>query len=406
MQDGLGLKVFITTDSTGFELSQGARINYSEELFEGVINVRPHTVLFDHGIRDYHLQVESHPRFRKLFFRNTGDPIPFDLFGAAFWLLSRYEEYLPYKADVQNRFHYRSAVAYQYDFLHFPLVNHWLEELRKIMEAIFPQLEFRKREYNFVSSIDVDNAYKYKFKGFVRTLAGMLTDKSLSVIKDRISIILGRRADPFDCYDYLIRTHKTHEVWAICFFLLGDYGPNDKNHSAADLRFQKLIKHVADYAVVGIHPSYGSSHSLRQLKTEVSRLSNIVHRTIIRSRQHFAMLKFPQTYQDLLQAGITNDYTMGYTNRNGFRASYCYPYRWYNLDLEAVSSLNIHSFCVTDNALLTASQTANTPLVELAKPYIDEVRRYGGEMVSIFHNDNFDERMRKVYPEFLALAKK
>ena len=118
------------------------------------------------------------------------------------------------------------------------------------------------------------------------------------------------------------------------------------------------------------------------------------------------MLKFPQTYQDLLQAGITNDYTMGYTNRNGFRASYCYPYRWYNLDLEAVSSLNIHSFCVTDNALLTASQTANAPLVELAKPYIDEVRRYGGEMVSIFHNDNFDEWMRKVYPEFLALAKK
>src|SRR6187399_271928 len=107
----------------GFELSQGAKINYSEANFDDALNIRPHSILFDHGIRDYHLQIGAHERFRKVFFRNNSDPIPFDLPGAAFWLLSRYEEYLPYKADIQNRFHYRSSVAYQYDFLHFPLVN-------------------------------------------------------------------------------------------------------------------------------------------------------------------------------------------------------------------------------------------------------------------------------------------
>jgi hypothetical protein len=341
-----------------------------------------------------------------VFFRNANDPIPFDILAASFWLLSRYEEYLPYKADVQNRFHFRSSVAYQYDFLDFPLVNHWLEELRKILAQWFPALEFRRREYNFVSSIDVDNAYKYKFKGFVRTLSGMFTDKTFRDVKDRFKIILGRKKDPFDCYDYLIQTHKELEVWSICFFLLGDYGPNDKNHSASDLRFQKLIKHMADYAVVGIHPSYGSNSSLRQLKVEVSRLSNIVHRTIIRSRQHFSMLKFPHTYQDLLQAGISNDYTMGYTNRNGFRSSYCYPHKWYNLDLEAVSSLAIHPFCVSDNALLAATQTDMRPLVEHARPYIEHVKKYGGEMVSIFHNDNFDDRMKVTYREFLEVARK
>ena len=398
--------MIITTDSLGFELSQGAKINYSENKYDDSINIRPHTILFDHGIRDYHLQVGAHERFRKIFFRNTNELIPFDLPGAAFWLLSRYEEYLPYKADVQNRFHHRSSIAYQYDFLHYPLVNHWLEEFRKILAEQFPQLEFRKREYNFVSSIDVDNAYKYKFKGFVRTMAGVLTDKTFAEIKDRFSIILGKKRDPFDCDDYLIDVHRRLEVWCICFFLLGDYGPNDKNHSASDLRFQKLIKHVADYAVVGIHPSYGSINNLRQLKVEVSRLSNIVHRTIIRSRQHFAMLKFPHTYQDLLQAGITNDYSMGFTNRNGFRASYCYPYKWYNLDLEAASSLSIHPYCITDNALLTASQAEGVPFMDLARPFVEEVKKYGGEMVSIFHNDNFNAAMQETYPKFLELARK
>src|SRR5690606_32675579 len=103
--------------------------------------------------------------------------------------------------------------------------------------------------------------------------------------------------------------------------------------------------------------------------------------------QHFSMLRFPQTYQDLLQAGITNDYSMGYTNRNGFRSSYCYPYKWYNLELEAVSALTIHPFCITDNALLLSVQTDRKPLVELARPFVEEVKKYGGELVSIFHND-------------------
>jgi hypothetical protein len=265
-------------------------------------------------------------------------------------------------------------------------------------------LKFKQRRYEFTSTIDVDNAFKYKYKGFVRTLAGVLSDRSLEYIRDRLLIILGRKGDPYDCYDFLIDTHKELGTKAIFFFLLGDYGPNDKNHAASDLRFQRLIKHISDYSRVAIHPSYGSNNNLKQLKKEVGRLINIVHRNITHSRQHFSMLKFPQTYQDLLQAGVTTDYTMGYTNRNGFRSSYCYPYHWYNLDIEAVSSLSIHSFCLTDNALLTQAQTENKSLLELSQPLINQVRKYKGELVSIFHNDNFNEHMRQFYREFVKLA--
>lgn len=395
----------VTNDAQKFTSSQTARINYSDTVFEDVLQIKPHSILFDHGIRDYHLEVNAHPLYFKLFFKNSGTQIPFDMFGASFWLITRYEEYLPHKTDANNRFHYSSSLAYQYDFIEVPLVNLWLEEIKKLLQQKYNDLNFVPRHYNFLSSIDVDSVYKYKHKGFVRTLAGFIADRSFAKIKERLRIILNLDKDPFDSYDFLIDTNKAGGVKAIYFFLLGDYGPNDKNHSASDLRFQSLIKHLGDYSSVGIHPSFGSNNNLRQLKVEISRLSNITHRIIYMSRQHFSMLKFPKTYQDLLQAGIFADYSMGYTNHNGFRASYCYPFVWYSLDIEAVSALNIHPFCISENTLLSHSAIKHKSLMELAEPLVAEVKKYNGEMISIFHNDNFNDRIKRFYTEFIQMAK-
>lgn len=405
LTEALGLSVTVTADPEVFRQATVPRINYSDEATAGSLQIKPHSILFDHGIRDYHLEVQSHPRFHKLFFKNTSGTLPFDLFGAAFWLLSRYEEYLPHKTDSNNRFHYSSSLAYQYDFLDLPLVNVWLAELALLLKEQQPDLQIAARRYNFISSIDIDSAYKYKYKGFVRSMAGFLSDRNYLNLKRRLNILLSRENDPYDCYNFLINNHKQKEVNAIYFFLLGDYGPNDKNHSASDLRFQALIKHLADYSAVGIHPSYGSNNNLRQLKIEVSRLSNITHRIINRSRQHFSMLKFPKTYQDLLQAGIFSDYSMGYTNQNGFRASYCFPYKWYDLDIESSSALTIHSFCISESTLLSQSRLKHRELDELSQPLVSIVKKFGGELISIFHNDNFNEEVCAFYSRFLDAAK-
>ena len=404
LSEALGLDFRITNAPEEFTESTDPKINYSDLPLEDAFTIKPHSILFDHGIRDYHLQVNANSQFEKIFFKNSTEPVPFDLLGASFWLLSRYEEYLPHKGDQYNRFHYKSSLAYQYEFLNYPLVNVWLSEFQKLLAEKFQVLEFKSREYNFISTVDIDNVYKYKNKGFVRTLAGLLSDRSFTKIKQRMRIILGKEKDPFDCYEFLIDAHKHTETKAIYFFLLGDYGPNDKNHSSSDLRFQSLIKHLADYSMVGVHPSFGSNNNLRQLKVETSRLGNITHKLITKTRQHFSMLSFPHTYKDLLQAGLTADYSMGYKNANGFRSSYCYPYKWYSLDIESVSSLTIHSFAITENSLL-ANEKAGKSFVDLANPIVNEVKRYNGELISIFHNDGFDNKMKLFYLEFLNLVK-
>lgn len=401
----MGLDYRLTTDADQFSASSQPKINYSAREEAPALTIRPHSILTDYGLKDYPIEVLADNQFKKIFFRTTGADIPFDLFGAAFWLLTRYEEYLPHKTDPFNRFHYKSSLAYQYDFIDQPLVNLWLYELKKLLADKFPSLEFRPRSYSFLSSIDIDNAFKYKYKGFVRTLAGFISDRSFRKMKQRFSIAFNNRRDPFDCYDFLIGAHKQFNQKAIYFFLLGDYGDNDKNHSSSNLHFQSLIKHLADYSMVGIHPSFGSSNNLHQLKVETSRLSNITHKTITKSRQHFSILKFPNTYRDLLQAGMLADYSMGYTNYNGFRASYCYPYNWYSLDSESQTPLKLHPFSLTENTVSFDAERTSASFVELAKPLVEIVKRYDGQLVSIFHNDTFTDEMKNNYLEFLNLAR-
>ncbi len=408
MNDALGLEVTQTFNVEEFKNSSSPKINYSDVKIENCLSILPHTILFNVGIKDYPIEVSNHPQFFKVFFKNSNSVIPFDLFGAAFWLLSRYEEYLPYKTDNYDRFNYRSGLAYQYDFIKTPLVNLWLEQLQLSLKKLFPAIKFKEQHYRFISTVDIDNAFKYKHKGVVRALAGYVKDilsKDATSFRSRVNVISGNKKDPFDCYDFLIEAHKQQNIKAIYFFLLGDYGPNDKNQAATNLPFQSLIKGMADYSAVGIHPSFGSTNKIQQLKVEISRLSNIIHSPVVISRQHYSILKFPKTYQNLLQAGIEQDFSMGYTNVNGFRASYCFPFKWYNIESEMLTPLTINSFCVAENTMVYYSKKENKTLTEQALPIINEVKKYKGQLISIFHNDTFNEEMKKFYLEFLEMAK-
>lgn len=405
----LGLEVKSCHDLEEFKNSTLPKINYSNINLENCLSIKPHSILFDVGIKDYPIEVNNHQQFFKIFFKTSNTQISFDLFGASFWLLSRYEEYLPFKTDKHNRFNYRSSLAYQYDFIQKPLINLWLNELQGCLKEFYPLLEFKVNTYTFTSTVDIDNAYKFKHKGFVRALAGYITDilsKDVQRFKNRLKVIIGKKKDPFDCYDFFIDTHTKLGINAIYFFLLGDYGPNDKNQSATNIAFQSLIKSLADYSLVGIHPSYGSTNKMKQLKIEISRLANIIHKPITHSRQHFSMLRFPQTYLELLQAGIEQDYSIGYTNLNGFRASYCFPYKWYNIENEMLTPLTINPFCIAENTLTYYSGKENKSMIELALPIINEVKKYNGQLISIFHNDTFNDQMKLFYLEFLKAAKK
>ena len=73
------------------------------------------------------------------FFKSEGD-YPFDIFSAVFYLLSRYEEYLPHKKDMYGRYAHENSLAFKEGFLNLPLINIWLEDFKNVLKKKFPSL--------------------------------------------------------------------------------------------------------------------------------------------------------------------------------------------------------------------------------------------------------------------------
>ena len=92
---------------------------------------------------------------------------PFVVFAASFFLLSRYEEYLPHINDEWGRFLATLSSAYKNNFLDKPLVDFWILRLFKQLKEAFPTLEVNaKAKEQFMPLIDVVSPFKYRHKSF------------------------------------------------------------------------------------------------------------------------------------------------------------------------------------------------------------------------------------------------
>ena len=108
---------------------------------------------------------------------------------------------------------------------------------------------------------------------------------------------------------------------------------------------------------------------------------------ITKSRQHFLKLDLPKTYKDLISVGVTDDYTMGFASRLGFRAGICTPYPFFDLIANIETSLMIHPFQVMDGTLnqylKLSPSTAFSRVIDL----YEEVKEVKGTFITLFHND-------------------
>jgi hypothetical protein len=406
-----GLDITYTYKEEEFISFPGAKLSYNEAGIQSEINITPHTLLFEKGIKPQNISLSTWHEIPVLF-KNSNTQIPFDIFAASFFLISRYEEYLPHIADHYNRFEADSSLAFQNNFLHLPVINLWAAEFKKVILAKYPALKHSENTYSYISTIDIDNAWAFKNKGVMRTAGAFvkaLAKQKFTDIKERTLTLLGAKHDPYDTYEYLLGIQKKYTLKMIYFFLLGNYGVNDKNISANNPKFQALIKHLGDYAETGIHPSFGSNENVQQLRVEVNRLNNITHRNTTKSRQHFLRLHLPETYKNLINCGIQEDYTMGFASKAGFRAGVCSPFTWYDLNAEEETSLTVYPFCVMDGTLKTYMNLTREQAIEKCAELIAQIKKVNGTCITLWHNETLSNwrdwrDWQQVYEEVVNLA--
>jgi len=403
----LGLQVNFTTDAEVFLAHEGPKMSYTNQPIGDEFFVHSHRLLFEQGISDLDVHVQNWDETVCFFSRGEVSDLPFDIFAASFYLLSRYEEYQPHVPDAFGRFSFRSSLAFKHNFLDQPVVDIWAYKLRDALKIRFPSMVFPNRVFQVQPIIDVPLAYQYKYQGSVRTVNGILNDLihfRFSFLYARLLVLMNFRKDPFDSFNYLINKQKKFKRRFIVTFLVGKYSTYDNNLSLNKAAFVALIKSIADYSMVGIKNSYLNLLNLAEMKSDKEHLEAVINRPIVGSRNSYNKLNLPNSYRHLIELEVHRDFSMGYHDAIGFRAGTCTPFLFYDMDFEIQTPLELHSFHVMDASLLSYRSLLDKQ--QRLDQLIQTVKKVNGTLVFLVHNYTFGKSdtwqgFRSLFTNFL-----
>ncbi|TDX01658.1 polysaccharide deacetylase family protein [Dinghuibacter silviterrae] len=355
---------------------------------------------------------------------------PFDLFGAVFYLLSRYEEYLPQALyDHFGRFDPAGSWAARQGWLERPLVDEWIAALAAELHlggtpagaaasgagAVNGGVGRAATSAGpagsgFFATYDIDQPWCYQNKGLTKNClsAGKaLTGGRWTQLREQAEVLSGKRRDPFDNFSWMDRVNEALPETPVYFFpLSAKRTVYDKNPSPGNGAYQELIRAHAGRYPVGVHPSFHASDTPGLLASECAVLNRITGLPVTVSRFHYIRFRLPQGYRLLLEGGIRADYSMGYGERNGFRASYSRPFPWYDLEKETTTALQVVPFCWMEATSFHNSGLSREAALAELQGYKRAVDLVGGRMTVIWHNNSLGEEARwigwrEVYKDFL-----
>lgn len=387
----LGLSWDIVTDKR--KLGKYPVINYSDEKISGSFKINPVCLLFETGIREQEIVVSRYKGFPIFFPAQTESDLPFDIFAASFYLVTRYEEYLEFQPDEYGRFKASSSVAFKNGFLEIPVIDHWVREFSKVILKKFQTLTFKRNEYKALLTIDSDQPVANPGKSLLNSIGGLFRDfKNKTVTSgEGFRSIAADEKNLYGIFDYIIDCIEKTGQDIKFFFPVSDHSKYDRNPSWKNDEYRKLINTTAVKYEIGLYSSFNASYDYSLICTELTRLKTIVAKDAVSNRFHYIRLKFPESYRDIQKAGISEDYTMGYPEEPGFRAGIARSFNFYDILADQVLNLRIFPFQVMDRTLYQYKKLDPARSMELILRLIDETRKAGGQFVSVWHNTSLTE---------------
>jgi hypothetical protein len=402
-------KFFATTNKDEFIASDKGRINYSEaRITDSELLIWPDGFLEQTGIEQVDPVVAPVNGVPALF-ANSGET-GFDIFSGIFYLLSRYEEYLPHQKDQYGRYAHTNSIAFRHGFIKQPVIDLWLDGFTGKVR-IFTDKVLSPGKFQFTPTYDIDIAWSYQGKGWLRNVGGLmrsLTRLQIGEARERLAVLMGKKDDPYNSYQWMHEVHTKFGLDPIFFFHVGEKTTQyDKNIPINDPAFRSLVQTVSSKYRIGVHPSWQSGDEPSLILKEKENLQLLSGKEITMSRQHYLRFTLPETYRLLIKAGIHEDHSMGYGTINGFRASIGSPFYWYDLEKEETTKLLVRPFCFMDaNSYYEQKDSPEKALEEL-KSFHHILEHCGGEMITIFHNNFLGTSRqftpwRNLYSDFLS----
>ena len=379
-------------------LSACPLIVYSETLkVKGALHIVPNGLLFKKGVREYDITMNTWEGV-KTFFATKGGDIPFDIFSASFYLLSRYEEYLPIKENFDSKgcFISEKSLAYKEGFLETPLVDVWALKLEEKLNSLFPNYTSSiDRRFRFLPIISVNTPYRYRtysVLGNVLRLGKKVLERDWSELKKQLRVLLRIDQDPYCNVEKIVELHNRNSLRPLFAFRISNKKWYKRPVYFAYSTYKKVL--CRNYQIA-LCISGVASNSVSQLKLEQKILSRIFRTRIVIGTSSLSEYVVPKFYRNLSNSKIKEDFSMSYPDRIGFRASTCTPFRVYDLNREEYYRIDVHSVPFTVWSVKRMGLNKEE-IVKAATSMAKTVKSLKGEFIIASHNDNFvDSSMLK-----------
>ena len=406
-ETSIGIELSFTTTLDTFIAHSGPKMSYGKAPLGNEFFIEATDLLFEQGIQEVDINVKQWRDLPCFFEVSEKSKLPFDLFAASFYLISRYEEYLPHVKDEYGRFLVENSLAHKKKFLQIPLVDHWIGIFYKEFKASFPELPAPKeRKENFLPLVEVVSPYKYRNKSFFRNVyqwCKSIVQLNLWEVVEHPLVLLGLRKDPWNTFEEFISMFYKMPFSLRFFFLYSKESYLDRGISTTNVSFQTLIKGVADYFEVSLLASYPSRSVGKQLGKERNNLNALIHRSVKSIRFAWGVTTVNESYRSLLAQEVIADFSLGYSSVFGYRASTAVPFFYYDLANEMSTSLKVYPVVATENAfsaLTSIDIIRQLKQFEKSLPLTSAVHCFAFSN-KVLENSKENEALRSVFISYL-----
>jgi hypothetical protein len=340
--------------------------------------------------------------------RNGNIVFHHDILKSSFYLLSGFQEQNVIKRDSLGRFPYESSVQSKLNIVHKPVVNYYFEEIIKGIEEFCALRSINlKRKTNFKGfafflTHDVDRIKYYNLNSFLYTaklLFGLSkSDKTKSfLVKELLKIgfnILNvfSDKDPFWNFKHLAEIEKKLGLRSGYFFLPKDRKHVDSYYRLTDKKIRKLIGFLMNEGdEIGLHGTVRSHNSPDALKKIYDEFLLVSGQKQVGIRQHRLMWDHPATAVNQENVGFLYDSSLGFAAHEGFRNSYCHPFRLFDFEHNRMLSYWEIPLNVMDSTLFQYRKLTTKEAMSSIEGILDEIKKFNGVFTLLWHNSYLNE---------------
>ena len=387
-------------DFKGYKFSY-ASVPVSDELF-----FQSYGLLEETGLDNLIIKTFEWENIKCFFKVGKKSVIPFDIFSAIFFLLSRYEEYMPHSSGNHSHFRYQESFAYKENFLETPIIDIWIEKLVSVLKNKM-NLKCKIDPNNQKASIIISSLHTYKyinkypFESYMIWFKNLINLNLWEVI-EQFFVFLKIIPDPWEMDNHVTNLLISLKTKVLFFFPFSSNSFFNNESPKTNEYFKNHIKDSFDIFKIGLLPSNNAIKKLETFELENSNISNLVHTKINEILLKEGLNKISEDYKNLISMDEATDFSMGYIDAFGYRASTCTSFFFYDLSSETKTSLTVTPFCAHHRLI---ESTNLNKVINKIQNFNEISKKYSGSFSIILNNEIFEKSVKnsKLRSHFISV---